>query len=322
MDNKVVIPLTILTGFLGAGKTTLLNRILTSDHGLRVAVLVNDFGSVNVDAELIVGVKDNIISLANGCTCCTLRDDLVTTVLETINGPQQPEYIVLEASGVADPGGIVMAFNTPDLADKIRLDSVTCVVDADQVFAHPEQPRVNQLKLLQIAFADMVILNKVSLAGPQKVATARAWIDDHFDNIRVFETDYAEVPDEVLLGVGRFDATQFDALQSIKTHSHLSDQPSFDTWTYTSPTPLSLARLEEAVAQLPATVFRCKGIVYSSENPERPTAMQVVSRRLDLSPLEPWRDEPATSVVVIAVPGSLDATALQDIFDSCAVELP
>ena len=317
-----MIPLTILTGFLGAGKTTLLNRILTSDHGLRVAVLVNDFGSVNVDAELIVGVKDNVISLANGCTCCTLRDDLVTTVLETINGPQRPEYIVLEASGVADPGGIVMAFNTPDLADKIRLDSVTCVVDADQVFAHPEQPQVNQLKLLQIAFADMVILNKVSLAGPQKVATARAWIDDHFDNIRVFETDYAEVPDEVLLGVGRFDATQFDALQSVDTHSHLSDQPSFDTWTYTSPTPLSLARLEEAVAQLPATVFRCKGIVYSSETPERPTAMQVVSRRLDLSPLEPWRDEPATSVVVIAAPGSIDATALQDIFDSCAVEFP
>lgn len=317
-----MIPLTILTGFLGAGKTTLLNRILTSDHGLRVAALVNDFGSVNVDAELIVGVRDNVISLANGCTCCTLRDDLVATVLGIINGPERPEYIVLEASGVADPGGIVMAFNTPDLADKIRLDSVTCVVDANQVFAHPEHPQVNQLKLLQIAFADMVVLNKVSLAGPQKVATTRAWIDDHFNNIRVFETDYAEVPDEVLLGVGRFDATQFDELRSGETHSHLSDQPSFDTWTYTSPTPLWLARLEEAVAQLPSTVFRCKGIVYSIEDPERPTAMQVVSRRLDLSTLEPWRDGPGTTVVVIAARGSIDATALRDIFDACAVELP
>src|SRR5208283_2122093 len=92
-DRRNAVPITILTGFLGAGKTTLLNRILTGDHGLRVGVLVNDFGSINIDAELVVGVDDNTISLANGCVCCTIRDDLVETVTQTINRPEAPEYI-------------------------------------------------------------------------------------------------------------------------------------------------------------------------------------------------------------------------------------
>ena len=123
------IPVTILTGFLGAGKTTLLNRILNGNHGLKVAVLVNDFGSINIDAELVVGVESNVISLANGCICCTIRDDLIATVMETINRPEQPEYILLEASGVAEPTGIAVTFNNPGFRDRIRLDSILCVVE-------------------------------------------------------------------------------------------------------------------------------------------------------------------------------------------------
>src|SRR5208282_4305984 len=192
-------------GFLGAGKTTLLNRILNGDHGLRVAVLVNDFGAINIDAELVVGVQDGVISLANGCVCCTIRDDLVATVAQTINRREAPEYILLEASGVADPAGIAMTFVNPELQDRIRLDSITCVVDADQVFAHPEYPAVEQLKLRQIAFADMMILNKVDLAGAEQVKKVRAWIDDHFTRLRMVETSYCDVPPEIVLSVGRFD---------------------------------------------------------------------------------------------------------------------
>ncbi|MBK7219539.1 MAG: GTP-binding protein, partial [Candidatus Promineofilum sp.] len=163
------VPLTILTGFLGAGKTTLLNRLLSGDHGLRVAVLVNDFGSINIDAELVVGVTGDVISLANGCICCSLRDDLVEAVIQTIARPERPEYILLEASGVADPAGITLAFHTPRLRDRIRLDSVTCVMDAEQIFAYPNNPELMDLQLRQIAFADMVILNKVDLVGPEQV---------------------------------------------------------------------------------------------------------------------------------------------------------
>ena len=187
-------PSPILTGFLGAGKTTLLNRILTGNHGLRVGVLVNDFGSINIDAELVVGVDNNMISLANGCVCCQIRDDLVESVDALLARPEAVEYILLEASGVADPAGIFVTFNDPNLRDRIRLDSVICVVDADQVFAHPEYPPLMDLKLRQVGFADMLILNKVGLAGPEQVEKVRAWLDEHFNRLRIVETNYCEVP--------------------------------------------------------------------------------------------------------------------------------
>lgn len=332
-DQGKTTPITILTGFLGAGKTTLLNRILTGNHGLRVGVLVNDFGSINIDAELVVGVDGNMISLANGCVCCQIRDDLVEAVVALLARPESVEYILLEASGVADPAGIFATFSDANLRDRIRLDSVTCVLDADQVFAHPEYPPLMELKLLQVGFADMVILNKVHLAGPEQVGRVRAWLDEHFSRLRIVETDYCEVPYQILLGVGRFDPARSDLNRHPSEprsqestcggdHGHQGNGQDhskvFSTWSYQTDQPLSLDVLREKLRKLPGSIYRAKGVVYTKDAPQRRAVLQVVGRRVDISLQDEWGErEPRTQIVAIGASGSIDVTLMEQTFASC-----
>ncbi len=318
------VPVTLLTGFLGAGKTTLLNRILNGQHGLRVGVLVNDFGAINIDAELVDGVEENTINLTNGCVCCEIRDDLVNSLEQLLTRADAIDYVLLEASGVSDPEGIVMTFLDQKYEGLLRLDSITCIVDAEAIFAHGDDAALNTLKMRQIGFADLVVLNKVDLVGPEHIEVIKEWIGHHLNRIRIIEATQCDVPLAILLAVGRFDPVNVisqredsDVEEHEHHHEHGDVGAMFQTWSFESDRPFSLELLRQMVRrELPASIYRCKGIIYAAGSPGKRYALQIVGRRTEIFELDDWGERtPRTQIVAIGA--AIDAGELNDKFDAC-----
>lgn len=324
---RPIVPLTILTGFLGAGKTTLLNNLLHADHGLKIAVLVNDFGAINIDSQLITAVDGDTVSLANGCICCTIRGDLLKATTDLLNREEPPEYIIVETSGVSDPLEVALTFNIPQLQHRLRVDSIITVVDAENA-RNLKQHEYEILSFAQIGVADIVVINKVDLVTAEEKGKLEDWIRSITPSARILESVQGAVPPEFVFGVGAYDPERLAARHAQEVHVHEDGEAHdhdhahtdhslvFSTWSWTTGEPLKLKLLRKAIENLPVTIFRAKGIAYMEDVPDRRAVLQVVGRRVSLTMGDLWGDQtPYTQIVVIGTHDGVDSIALQAHFE-------
>jgi len=326
------VPVTILTGFLGAGKTTLLNHILYSDHGMKIAVLVNDFGAINVDAQLIVGVEGEMITLSNGCICCTIRGDLMDETLKLLKRDDAPDYIIIEASGVSDPMSIAVTFRVPQFMPLVKLDGVITVVDAEQYL--DLEGHNKQLGLDQVSFADIVVLNKVDLVTDTDLVRVKDAIRKISPKARIIDSVQGQIAPELLLGSGYFEPEKLAQRDAHDVHTHEVDEVLdhdhhhdhnhalvYSTWSWTSSTPLNETMLYAILDSIPTTVYRAKGIVYIAEKPDYRFIFQLVGKRAALVRYHKWSPDeiPQTQLVMISSHDGLDGDTLTQRFQDTEV---
>ena len=282
-----MIPFTVIGGFLGAGKTTLLNRLLAGGTGRRFAVLVNDFGALDIDGALIAAHGGDTISLANGCLCCTIGDSLVTTLLALLERPERFDHIVVEASGVADPGRIA---DIAVIEPRLMRDGVVVVVDAAEVRTRAADRRVGDTVTRQLAAADLLLLNKIDLA--EDVASLRTWLSTR-SAAPILEAVNADVPLDLLFGLDRLGTTGEGATAG-----------AFRSASYAWPDPVDRAMLLSMLRDASPDVLRAKGIVRFADSADRRSILHMVGRRIDVSEQGLWPEGHDSRLVVLSMAAS------------------
>jgi G3E family GTPase len=225
---KTGLPVTIITGFLGSGKTTLLNHILTNQQGIKTAVLVNEFGEIGIDNDLIVDASDDntMIELSNGCVCCTINEDLMNAVYKIMERPEKVDYMIVETTGLADPLPVALTFLGSELRDLTRLDSIITVVDAENFDISLFNSEVAQS---QVAYGDIILLNKTDLVDEADLDKLELQLRDIKSGARILRTERGNVPLSLLLSVGLFESDRYFTPETpAKHHDHSHDHKSHD----------------------------------------------------------------------------------------------
>lgn len=280
-------PVTIITGFLGSGKTTLLNHILNNRQNLKIAVIVNEFGEIDIDSQLLVSVDENMVQLSNGCICCTINKNLLDTVYELINRDDSVDYIVVETTGIADPFPIVLSFISTELQDMTHIDSVLTVVDAESFTPnHYDSEAVRN----QLIFGDIILLNKTDLVTPQQVNEIEACIHSFKQGARVIPTQYAQVPLPLILNVNFNDPSLYQSSASAAHyleqehhahHSHHLENDGFMAVSFEIDRPFNLPKFQIFIDNLSPNIYRAKGILWFQGSQLR-HVFQLTGKRCDL----------------------------------------
>jgi G3E family GTPase len=291
-------PCTVIGGYLGAGKTTMLNHLLRTAGDLRLAVVVNDFGELGIDAELISSKDGDVISLVNGCVCCSLSDSLATTLAELQRRRDAIDHLVIEASGVSDPTRIA---DTAAAFGFVRR-GVVVLADAEQVRRLADDRFVGGAVLQQLRAADVLVVTKTDLVDDAVGDDVRAWLREIASDVPIVDAIDGRVTSAVVLGEialddreprGKPDVEAQVAYRSVTVRFGVVDR----------------STLVEQLGAMAPSVLRAKGFVALSDDPLVRHLLQMVGRRWTLEPCGQWHDEPATAITVIAVDSAEDTLA-------------
>jgi G3E family GTPase len=316
------IPVTVLTGYLGAGKTTLLNRILSEQHGKRYAVIVNEFGELGIDNNLVVGADEEVFEMNNGCICCTVRGDLIRIISGLMKRLNRFDAIILETTGLADPAPVAQTFFVDDeVRDKTSLDAVITVVDALHLLGQlKDSPEAAE----QIAFADVVLLNKVGLVSAEQLAAVRARIASINPLAKLIEANHCDAPLDQLLNLGAFDLERIMSIEPgflTETHAHEHDDE-VTSVSLTTADPLHGDFFDQWIGELLASqgadLLRTKGILNLKGMNQR-YVFQAVHMLANGALTQDWGPDESRLSRLVFIGRNLDRARLEAGFKACQV---